>query len=106
MLSNAQTQTGEYTVTSNTNEILGATLLTLHNINFYQELMFAIRENIKKGTFDIFHDEYIDNLVAETPGLVIYNWTRNMCYGTAEHINAIKEHGITPYHRKSFGPCK
>ena len=46
----------------NTNEILGSTLLTLHNINFYQELMSAIRENIKKGTFDKFHDEYIDKL--------------------------------------------
>jgi len=46
----------------NTNEILGSTLLTLHNVNFYQELMFAIRENIKKGTFDKFHDEYIDKL--------------------------------------------
>tara|TARA_B110001452_G_scaffold168095_1_gene140476 strand:- start:16 stop:636 length:621 start_codon:yes stop_codon:yes gene_type:complete len=46
----------------NTNEILGATLLTLHNINFYQELMSAIRKNIKNGTFDMFHDEYIDKL--------------------------------------------
>jgi queuine tRNA-ribosyltransferase len=46
----------------NTNEILASTLLTLHNINFYQELMSAIRENIKKGTFDKFHDEYIDRL--------------------------------------------
>ena len=46
----------------NTNEILGSTLLTLHNINFYQELMSAIRENIKKGTFHKFHDEYIDKL--------------------------------------------
>ena len=46
----------------NTNEILGSTLLTLHNINFYQELMTSIRENIKKGTFDKFHDEYIDKL--------------------------------------------
>ena len=46
----------------NTNEILGSTLLTLHNINFYQELMSAIRENIKKGTFDKFHDEYINKL--------------------------------------------
>ena len=46
----------------NTNEILGSTLLTLHNINFYQELMSSIRENIKKGTFDKFHDEYIDKL--------------------------------------------
>ena len=46
----------------NTNEILGSTLLTLHNVNFYQELMSVIRENIKKGTFDKFHDEYIDKL--------------------------------------------
>jgi len=54
----------------------------------------------------VYHDDYIDNLVEENPELSKYNWTRNMCYGTAEHINAIKEHGITPYHRKSFGPCK
>ncbi len=46
----------------NTNEILGSMLLTLHNINFYQELMSAIRNNIKKGTFDKFHDKYIDKL--------------------------------------------
>jgi len=46
----------------NTNEILASTLLTLHNINFYQELMSAIRDNIKKGTFDQFHDQYIDKL--------------------------------------------
>jgi queuine tRNA-ribosyltransferase len=46
----------------NTNEILASMLLTLHNINFYQELMAAIRENIKKGTFDQFHDQYIDKL--------------------------------------------
>ena len=46
----------------NTNEILGSTLLTLHNINFYQELMSTIRENIKKGTFNSFHDKYIDKL--------------------------------------------
>ena len=46
----------------NTNEILASTLLTLHNINFYQELMSAIRSNIKKGTFDQFHNLYIDKL--------------------------------------------
>ena len=46
----------------NTNEILGSTLLTLHNINFYQELMSAIRVNIKNNTFDDFHDKYIDKL--------------------------------------------
>ena len=46
----------------NTNEILGSTLLTLNNINFYQELMTAIRNNIKSGTFHKFHDKYIDKL--------------------------------------------
>ena len=46
----------------NTNEILGSMLLTLHNINFYQELMSLIRENIQHGSFDEFHDKYIDKL--------------------------------------------
>ena len=46
----------------NTNEILASMLLTLHNINFYQELMSSIRKNIEKGTFDKFHDKYIDKL--------------------------------------------
>ena len=46
----------------NTNEILGSMLLTLNNINFYQELMFEIRNNILKGTFLEFHDKYINRL--------------------------------------------
>ncbi len=46
----------------NTNEILASMLLSLHNINFYQELMASIRNNINKGTFDQFHDKYIDKL--------------------------------------------
>ena len=46
----------------NTNEILGSMLLTLHNISFYQELMSAIRKNINNGTFNEFHDKYIDKL--------------------------------------------
>jgi queuine tRNA-ribosyltransferase len=46
----------------NTNEILGSMLLTLNNINFYQELMTAIRKNIYNGTFDKFHDKYINKL--------------------------------------------
>ena len=46
----------------NTNEILGSMLLTLHNINFYQELMTEIRNNIEGGTFHDFHDKYINKL--------------------------------------------
>mgnify|MGYP000005772557 FL=1 len=44
----------------NTNEILGSMLLTMHNINFYQQLMKQIRETITNGTFDDFHDKYIN----------------------------------------------
>ncbi len=43
----------------NTNEMLGSMLLTIHNINFYQELMQSIRQNINQGTFKQFHDKYI-----------------------------------------------
>ena len=43
----------------NTNEILASMLLTLHNINFYQELMSSIRDHIKNGSFNEFHDKYV-----------------------------------------------
>jgi ribonuclease HII len=35
-----------------------------------------------------------------------YGFSRHMGYGTKEHMKAIEEYGITPYHRKSFGPIK
>lgn len=31
-----------------------------------------------------------------------YGWESNSGYGTARHIEAIREFGVTPYHRKSF----
>ena len=46
----------------NSNEILASMILTLHNINFYQELMKAIRKNIEKGNFTEFHDKYFNKL--------------------------------------------
>lgn len=33
-----------------------------------------------------------------------YGWERNMGYGTAEHLAALREHGPTPLHRRSFAP--
>ena len=45
-----------------TNELLASMLISLHNINFYQELMSQIRKNINSGTFDEFHNKYIDKL--------------------------------------------
>ena len=33
-----------------------------------------------------------------------YGWEQNAGYGTSKHIQALKMHGITPFHRKSFAP--
>lgn len=35
-----------------------------------------------------------------------YGFQQNMGYGTKQHIQAIQDYGITPYHRKSFAPVK
>jgi ribonuclease HII len=54
----------------------------------------------------VYHDEYIEKLCTENETYKRYDWNNNMCYGTAKHINAIKEYGITNLHRKTFGICK
>ena len=33
-----------------------------------------------------------------------YGWDRNMGYGTAEHLEALRRHGPSPIHRRSFAP--
>jgi ribonuclease HII len=33
-----------------------------------------------------------------------YGWERNKGYGTAEHMEALRLHGATPLHRRSFAP--
>ena len=44
-------------------------------------------------------DTYMRKLHAEFPN---YGWDRNKAYGTAMHLDAIKEYGLSPHHRKSF----
>ena len=36
----------------------------------------------------------------------VYDWKKNVRYGTQKHIDAIHKHGITNFHRKSFEPSK
>ena len=43
-----------------TNELLASMIISLHNINFYQQFMTKIREEIKKGNFDSFYNKYIN----------------------------------------------
>ena len=46
-----------------------------------------------------YRDDYMLRLHAEYP---LYGWNHNMGYPTEEHYAAIREHGLTPYHRKTF----
>lgn len=53
------------------------------------------------------HDKYIEQLCSEYPQLVEkYSLNKNMGYGTKQHIDGIKQFGISQWHRKSFGLCK
>jgi ribonuclease HII len=52
-------------------------------------------------------DDYIAELCLAEPTLIThYDLLKNKGYGTKKHMDGIKEHGITPYHRKTFGICK
>jgi ribonuclease HII len=52
-------------------------------------------------------DDYIAGLCNANPILSTnYGIDRNKGYGTAQHMRGIKEHGITQWHRRSYGPCK
>jgi ribonuclease HII len=52
-------------------------------------------------------DKYIEALCEENPELdEKYGLVKNKGYGTKKHIDGIKEHGITKYHRKTYGLCR
>lgn len=46
-------------------------------------------------------DAVMADLACAFPG---YGWDRNAGYPTAEHRAALRTHGVTPHHRRSFAP--
>ena len=46
-----------------------------------------------------YRDEFMEKIHQEFP---MYNWKQNKGYPTKQHRNAIREFGITNYHRKTF----
>jgi ribonuclease HII len=46
-----------------------------------------------------YRDDYMEKIHTEFPE---YNWKQNKGYPTKQHRAAIREHGITSHHRKSF----
>lgn len=52
-------------------------------------------------------DKYIVDLCEQFPNLhTFYDLRNNKGYGTKKHLDGIKTHGITKWHRRSFGICK
>ncbi len=52
-------------------------------------------------------DKYIEDLCVQNPELIeYYGIDSNKGYGSKKHLDGIKEHGITKWHRKTFGICK
>ena len=52
-------------------------------------------------------DKYIEELCNEYPHLdERYDLLSNKGYGTKAHMDGIKEHGITAWHRRTYGICK
>lgn len=49
--------------------------------------------------------EWRDRLMVEAAAAhPHYGWERNKGYGTAEHMEALRVHGATSLHRRSFAP--
>ena len=46
-----------------------------------------------------YRDDYMNVLAEKYP---LYDWQKNKGYPTKAHRAAIREHGITPFHRKSY----
>ncbi|MCR5579304.1 MAG: ribonuclease HII [Prevotella sp.] len=46
-----------------------------------------------------YRDDYMNRLAEEYPQ---YDWISNKGYPTKKHRDAIRQYGITPYHRKSY----
>lgn len=60
--------------------------------NFPEIALASILAKVKR-------DEYMQEMNLKYPG---YGFDKNVGYGTAQHIAAIKEKGATPIHRTSF----
>jgi ribonuclease HII len=55
----------------------------------------------------VHRDAYIDEMCEQYPQLKeMYSIDTNKGYGAKKHIEGIKLHGISPWHRKTFGICK
>jgi len=77
------------------------------NMKFADERFFSLIKGDSKSmsiaaasiVAKVTRDRIMDELATEYPD---YGWSKNMGYGTKDHVKAIVKHGHTPYHRRSF----
>ena len=84
-----------------------AARLDAQDMRMVEDLLRPYREPANAPAFyaSILAKEHRDRLMraaaAEFPH---YGWERNAGYGTAEHLAALRQHGASPHHRRSFAP--
>lgn len=49
----------------------------------------------------VFRDRLMGKLANHFPD---YGWDHNVGYGTPRHLAALRQYGLTPYHRRSYAP--
>lgn len=51
----------------------------------------------------VHRDGIMEKLDSDYPA---YGWCKNSGYPTADHLAALERYGVTPHHRRSFGPVR
>ena len=75
--------------------ILNASILAMHRA--LDQLVLRPEAVIVDG--NRYRDDCMKELAAEYPQ---YDWLSNKGYPTKKHRDAIRQYGVTPYHRRSF----
>jgi ribonuclease HII len=80
-------------------------LINITNKPIFKTIIKGDSNNIAIALSSIIAKEYRDELITKLgyqTKYKPYNWSKNMGYGTNEHLKSILKNGITIYHRLSF----
>lgn len=70
-----------------------------------QAVVKGDQKSLSVAAASIIAKTHRDNIMSRLDGdYPVYGWARNAGYGTKAHLEALRNHGATPYHRRSFAP--
>ncbi len=85
------------------NKILVDGYIKIQNKNNIKNIIKGDENFVSIAAASIIAKVTRDNIMIEKSKEALeYKWNKNMGYGTKEHLLAIKNYGITSYHRKTF----